>query len=289
MTEKSSAAGEHAPVNAGAQDLAINNTGFNRFFTRVALKTLARFHKSDGFCRPISRKLIIKTGPWVDLTEAATMRFIAEKTSIPVPKVHCSFVHKGRTYILMERIQGEEIPRAWARLGDHGRTEIFAQLKQMIDEMRSLTPPSSTRVQSCTGGDLWDSRYNHCHSRFGPFATIQEFHLWLRQGCRVAEHKNNERMRGGEGQEIARLEAMHDGPWPPPVFTHGDLNPGNILVRDQDVVAIIDWEFAGWYPHYWEYTAAWYGNLVRTGWQDVLPHFLQAYPAELAMEINRQR
>ncbi|KAH0336345.1 kinase subdomain-containing protein, partial [Aureobasidium melanogenum] len=289
MTEKSSAASDGGRVNAGAQDLAINNTRFNRIFTRVALKTLAKLHKSDGYCSPISRKLIIKTGPWVDLTEAATMRFIAENTSIPVPKVYCSFVHRDRTYILMERIQGEELPRAWARLEDQGRTKIFAQLKQMIGQMRALEPPPDTGVQSCCGGSLYDSRMNRPEGRFGPFATIQEFHLWLRKGFRLAEHPHPEKLDDQERQNLAKMEEMQDGPWPRPVFTHADLNPCNILVRGEEVVGIIDWEFAGWYPRYWEYTSAWFGNLIRTEWQNTLSGFLEQHPAEFAMERTRNR
>ena len=80
-----------------------------------------------------------------------------------------------------------------------------------------------------------------------------------------------------------------DGPWPPPVFTHGDLNPFNILLRGTQVVGIIDWEFSGWYPSYWEYTAAWYGNRTRQRWQDELDKFLDIQPEELKMEIVRQK
>ncbi|KAK5999313.1 hypothetical protein QM012_005588 [Aureobasidium pullulans] len=288
MTEKLSAASNGAPADGHARDLSINNTLFNRLFTRIALKTLAKLHKADGICRPLSSKLIVKSGRDVDLTEAATMKFISENTSIPVPKVHCSFVHKGRTYILMERIKGNPIGKVVEKLKNEDQDKVFAQLRRMIDEMRSLPPPS-TSVQSCTGGSLWDSRIGRCKSRFGPFGTIQEFHLWLRDGFRFDDHKHKERMKGEEGLEMGRMEAMQDGPWPPPVFTHADLNSGNILVRGNDIVGIIDWEFSGWYPDYWEYTSAWYGNLIRTGWQDDLPRFLQTYPAELSMEITRQR
>lgn len=38
----------------------------------------------------------------------------------------------------------------------------------------------------------------------------------------------------------------------PIVFTHGDLSSLNILARVDDIVGIIDWETAGWYPSYWE-------------------------------------
>ena len=29
------------------------------------------------------------------------------------------------------------------------------------------------------------------------------------------------------------------------VFTHGDANPGNFLVRDEAISGVVDWEFAG--------------------------------------------
>ncbi|SPO01160.1 uncharacterized protein DNG_03907 [Cephalotrichum gorgonifer] len=37
------------------------------------------------------------------------------------------------------------------------------------------------------------------------------------------------------------------------VFTHADLAPRNIIVRDGKIVGLLDWEDAGWYPEYWEY------------------------------------
>ncbi|OCT49045.1 Protein kinase-like protein [Cladophialophora carrionii] len=37
------------------------------------------------------------------------------------------------------------------------------------------------------------------------------------------------------------------------VFTHGDLSPINIIVREGRVVGIVDWEYAGWYPEHWEF------------------------------------
>lgn len=42
------------------------------------------------------------------------------------------------------------------------------------------------------------------------------------------------------------------------VFTHNNLAPRNILVRDGIVVGIVDWEFSGLYSQYWEYVKALY-------------------------------
>jgi hypothetical protein len=137
MAEKSAAACDNAPSNNIVQDLAINNTLINRLFTRIALKTWGKLYKSNDLCSPISKKMIVKTGPRVDLTEAATMKFVADNTSVPVPKVYCSFVHKDHKYILMESIKGEPIGRVLG-LEHDVQQKVFGQLKRMMDELRSL-------------------------------------------------------------------------------------------------------------------------------------------------------
>jgi thiamine kinase-like enzyme len=49
-----------------------------------------------------------------------------------------------------------------------------------------------------------------------------------------------------------------------PVFTHGDFQRKNIVVRNDGAVVLVDWEAAGWYPGYWEYATAMSGG----GWDD---------------------
>lgn len=58
------------------------------------------------------------------------------------------------------------------------------------------------------------------------------------------------------------------------VFTHDDLKPHNILVRGGQITGLLDWESAGWYPDYWEFTTAlrftreefwWYGFVIGLG------------------------
>lgn len=276
-----------ATQHIGTDHLAINNGFFRRLLTLLALKTTARLYHYDGPCIPISKNLIVKTGPFVHLTEGATMQFVATNTSIPVPRVHCSFVHRNRAYIVMDRIQGVSLAEAYKTLSDEDRNRIFAQLRSMFQDLRKLSAPPDVGVQSCVGGSLRDGRIPRCKPRFGPFDTIQAFHIWLRDGLHPGEHPDRENDDGWE--DIKKMVAKQDGPWPPPVFTHGDLNPFNIMVRGNKVVGIIDWEFSGWYPYYWEYTAAWYGSLTRQAWQEVLSKFLDAYPDELEMEITRQR
>ncbi|KAL2022380.1 hypothetical protein VTK56DRAFT_5447 [Thermocarpiscus australiensis] len=221
------------------------------------------------------------------------MRFLEARTSIPIPRVHCAFLHKGRAFIVMERIKGQSLANAWMTLTDADRESIFAQLRRMFQELRALSPPPGTGVESCVGGSLRDSRIPRSQPRFGPFKTIQDFHFWLRDGLRLEDieqpNRKNSLLSEQDWEDLKEMVTKQGGPWPAPVFTHGDLNPSNIMVRGDQVVGIIDWEFAGWYPYYWEYTSAWYGNLTRRAWQNVINKFLDPYPDELRMEITRQK
>lgn len=44
-------------------------------------------------------------------------------------------------------------------------------------------------------------------------------------------------------------------PATPYTFTHGDLNIGNIMVKDGNVTGVIDWEASGYFPVWWEFVA----------------------------------
>lgn len=207
------------------------------------------------------------------------MHFISRNTSIPVPKVLCVFKHSGRTYILMERISGEIIGSGWLKRSEQSKATLLAQLAKMVTEMRELRPPEGVGIASVDGGSLYDCRVPGQTMRFGPFRAAQEFHRHLRRGMEFDP---------GLDAEVQDLVKQQDGSWPL-VFTHGDLSSLNILVRGEDIVSLIDWETAGWYPSYWEYTCAYQVNPQNTFWVNEIDKFLQPMPDELAMERLRQK
>ncbi|KAJ5948187.1 kinase-like domain-containing protein [Penicillium verhagenii] len=288
MTTPYIASEHYVDPHIDTEHLAINNHFFRRILTRLALHTTAKFFSRDGPCVPISRHKIVKSGYWTHLTEGATMKYLAENTTIPVPKVYCSFLHKKRAYIVMERIQGESLPKAWRSLSEESVEDVLSQLKKIFQELRSLEPPPDTAVESCVGGSLYDSRLPYGNPRFGPFKKIQDFHFWLRRELKPEDLKDRERDQ--DWHDLQDMISKQDGPWPSPCFTHGDINPSNIIVRGGTVVGIIDWEFSGWYPDYWEYTSSWHGNVTTTEWQDKLDKFLDVpHPEVLKMEQVRNK
>jgi thiamine kinase-like enzyme len=66
-----------------------------------------------------------------------------------------------------------------------------------------------------------------------------------------------------------------------PAFTHNDFQRKNIMVQDDSGLVIIDWEFASWYPMYWEYsTATWSNSGWYDDWHDYVRIILDNYPTQ---------
>ena len=179
----------------------------------------------------------------------------------------------------MEKIAGERAGQAWVRRSEESRIQILDQLKSMVEQLRAVPPPEGFSVASILGGAIYDARLPGQPSR-GPFKTVEDFHSSLRnnlvtEGCSVPE-------------DLEELVGFHGQPCPS-VLTHGDLSSLNILVQGDKVVGLIDWETAGWFPAYWEYTCAWNANPQNEFWRREVDKFLTPMPRELRMEGIRRK
>jgi thiamine kinase-like enzyme len=121
----------------------------------------------------------------------------------------------------------------------------------------------------------------------GPFPCVKSFHDWF---SRLPD-------RHFYGHTISYdhyRPLVNDRV--PIMFTHGDIHRHNILVRPDDpaeVLSIVDWAHAGWYPIYWEYFRPCYHAVEDDEWREEwLPKFLHPYPCdtevftELQVTIN---
>ena len=228
-----------------AKSVPIHDGPLLKFLVLVAVKLLKRWRPYRGNVLYLSKGLVVKYGR-VGLSEAASMRFISSSTSIPVPEVLCAFQHRDQTYIVMERIDGDMLGSGWVKRSAASKAKLLAQLTDMIQEMRKIPPPQDGAVSSVDGGSLFDCRLSNPLTHFGPFRSVQDFHRYLRYD--VNYHPNND-------PDIDKLVAFHGRDWPLR-FSHCDLSSLNVLARGDKIVAILDWETAGWFPAYWEYTTA---------------------------------
>lgn len=201
------------------------------------------------------------------------MEFIAKNTTIPVPKVLDTFIYKGTTYIVQEYLEASVLEDVWWKLSDEEKASCMQQLSGYLRQLRDLPCPELGKVQAIDGRGCWDDRLES--GEFGPFASHEEFNNALA----------HEYVRSHPGRYPSSVElfAKTKGRTWRTVFSHGDLGPHNILWKDGKIVAIIDWEMAGWFPEFWDYTRTYFGCRVESWWE-AFQGITDTYPDELAIE-----
>ncbi|KAK8107038.1 uncharacterized protein PG998_009051 [Apiospora kogelbergensis] len=226
--------------------------------------------------------MCIKVKPFPSLAEADAMRFVAQNTSIPVPKVHCAFIHKDSTYLVMSKIKGEMARHGWQSRTAESKAKVLAQLRGMVMELRSVPPPNGAHVGAVDGGPFYDRRLPS-KTFWGPFATTRDFHQALAGDADVdTEYEDLP-------DDVVELFGFYRQSHTKLVLTHGDLSSLNIMVKGDEVTGILDWETAGWFPPYWEYTCAKYVNPHNAFWAEEVDKILEPMPLELRMEGIRQK
>lgn len=187
--------------------------------------------------------------------EAATMRFVRQHTTIPVPRVYAVVPYRRNKYIFMERISGNVVPtaKAWKSLSEVRRERILHQLRDFISQIRAIGPPPQSPPFICSvlGGPVCD--YRLCvEGPYGPYRDEEQMNLQLRLGRTPEEILQFQGLPSHFAEEIREAHALRH----PIVFTHGDLALRNIMVDGDRVTGLLDWECAGWFPAHWEYVKA---------------------------------
>jgi Ser/Thr protein kinase RdoA (MazF antagonist) len=138
---------------------------------------------------------------------------------------------------------------------------------------------------------LWDPGLFKGDLRFGPFANESDFDDFLRFGLQRGYEilDMDTWIDREERDEIDMMVTLQNNLEHKIVFTHGDANCANILVRDGKIVGLVDFEFAGFYPEYWEYTNAMNIGPAATFWKKEIGKFLEPWPRELEMENIRRK
>ncbi|KAK3322757.1 kinase-like domain-containing protein [Apodospora peruviana] len=210
--------------------------------------------------------------------EAAAMRFVREHTSIPVPKVLKS---DANGYIFMEYVDGQPLDQAWERLNSVQRKGIVDQLRGCLGELHAV---SGSFIGSVDRSICNDQLFENCESPYGPYADEAAFRKGMAQSLRACGADPT-----WTDVVIGFIDAIPTGRRI--VLTHGDFVPRNILVRDGRVVAIVDWEMAGFYPEYWEYAKAHFFADYQHPWmrERVLDQIMTPFKLELGLLLHTRK
>ncbi|MCJ1256472.1 hypothetical protein MMC24_004293 [Lignoscripta atroalba] len=196
----------------------------------------------------ISSPVVVKYGSEVHLWETRTMKYVAEMTSVRLPKVFDAWESQvaqtqeesSVTYIVMEYVQGDLVADIWPALSLERRSEIHQQIYDMIQELQrvKLTLPGPI------GGGISDGTYFTDYGA-GPFHSREEMEAWFNERLLVC-------------QEFGLAHATQPtftGQFQDLVLCHFDLHAQNIILDHWGNVWLIDWAYAGAYPPYFERAA----------------------------------
>ncbi|TGO47453.1 hypothetical protein BCON_0277g00130 [Botryotinia convoluta] len=137
----------------------------------------------------------------------------------------------------MEKIPGEMLWTAGMHMSYEEIEVIAKEVVQYLVQLRKFT---STKPEAPDGSPIRDVQ-------LGPKERIHFVREDAEEWWARTEHRFKK-------SHVAYRKNIKDeypvkGPY---VLTHGDLHATNIMVKDGHVTGIIDWEYGGYLPEWWE-------------------------------------
>lgn len=198
----------------------------------------------------------------------------AWQAGLPCPEpLGFEILDNDHTAIHMSYAPGTSLDKLWETMRLVDKESIFGQLKVILEKMRALEAPPGHVGGCATDGVIHDGRFLDNVSSGGPFVNEAAFNEWLLEGFfsltpRPVQEAISQRWRKGvKGHRI--------------VFTHTDLSPRNIMVKEGRITGILGWKWAGWLPEYWEYVRMVYSSDEKDWRNNVNSMFPHPYYDEL--------
>ena len=206
-------------------------------------------------------------------TEVATLKFLMERTSIPVPEVvgygfNGGDHPTGLPFIILRHVSGFHLSTRWDDLPPEHRHNVFEQLADILLELNghhfdhigalgldksgnwTLSRPPLNSPTSHLKIDGVEIHMDTVFSTSMEFFLAQYDHLWRR----YTEQRNSVYHEEDAKEKYVRLQLFkellptfnvpefNDGPF---TLMHSDLHQSNILVDENlRITAILDWEWA---------------------------------------------
>ncbi|OQO04831.1 hypothetical protein B0A48_07848 [Cryoendolithus antarcticus] len=224
-----------------------------------------RLHLSPRIAWSAKRKVVrfspstLVKGPCRE-QELEAMLYVTRYTSVPAPRVIRVYRRmKGRDsglWICMEFIHGKSVADVWDRVDERVRRMWVRDSMDSVKKLRRLSPPKDLGlfVASIEGGGVIDGILSE--DEVGPFATVAAFRELLQSSPNLEQYRDL-----WDHDTKSRC-----------VLAHADLAPRNIILRSSDgEPVIIDWEFTGWWPEYWERIKWHFADFPETtGWVEMM-------------------
>ncbi|KJZ73984.1 hypothetical protein HIM_06652 [Hirsutella minnesotensis 3608] len=218
-----------------------------------------RLEQHSGIAR-LSNRYLAKAYDPASAEDTLEAVEVAHRLGIRVPRFVRS-VRCGDMVFAMERVEGDTLQDAWPSLGWWRSLRLALQLRRFILKMRSVTSKTAGSLVTGDCRSFWLDDHFGLPARAMPSDISAFFTFWanfisIRQELKKDSHHHSS-LTGIPPLSLSRL-----------VFTHHDLAPRNMVVDSSNGLWLLDWDFAGFYPAYFEY-ASMYNFTLPPDW-DIL-------------------
>ncbi|KAI1261920.1 kinase-like domain-containing protein [Xylariaceae sp. FL1019] len=175
--------------------------------------------------------------------ECNALDLVRRFTTITIPRPLDFISHSSHAYLITSQLRGIPVGMMIDSMSNDATAALVSDLRKCINQLRAIpnTVAGTSAVTDTRGLAIYDGRvivkapYDEVRGDYhGPFETEREFNNLLKSyHLPDVEHEDSHAM----------------------VLSHADINMRNVLVDDDGRLSgVVDWEMAGWYPEYWEYT-----------------------------------
>jgi serine/threonine protein kinase len=186
---------------------------------------------------------------------------LARRLGVRVPSVKRVVEFEGMTYCIMERIEGTTLEEVWWKLSWLVSLKLALQLRRYLCSLRSIT--SSTAGSLMTGecrsfwlDDLYRLPLKSSRADLTSFIAFWVSFTNPRVAMKAASDQIPSSTTPPKTYSPSTAALF--------VFTHHDLAPRNILLDGSGQLWLVDWDIAGCYPPYFEYSAM--HNFIPESW-----------------------
>jgi aminoglycoside phosphotransferase (APT) family kinase protein len=165
-------------------------------------------------------------------TEGELARAIRNRTNVPVPEVLGIGTHGGTSYVISERASGENLHGRFAGLDRPIQERITRVFGRHLAELHEAFSFEGFGGIACTSTDDGTAFRASGAADFGTW-----FRHYAREGIEALP-SDFDRLR----EELHRAtESIPDPASGDSVLYPWDLRPGNALIQDDDLSAVLDW------------------------------------------------
>ncbi|KAG6876717.1 hypothetical protein C0993_000892 [Termitomyces sp. T159_Od127] len=184
--------------------------------------------------------------------EADALRFVNSLNHA----VHCPhfidavLTDANKSYLVSTWIHGDVASEVWESLSSQDKAHLVGDLRDQFRRLR-LQTSGPHLICNASNGPVEDPRIPwFADTNPQTLATPQEFSMVVWHGLNF---KRNQALK-------AFMMPLIDNSDVPVTFCHGDLLPRNLIFpggldhwrKGRSRIGIIDWEYAGWMPRYWD-------------------------------------